>query len=256
MIICDTNIWYRLTEEIVEKNSLRGKLICTHTTLVELNKSHVVYRDPQLVKKAIRSIQEFGKVGMPNPFEYGLGLLLPDFKPNGQNSKFLWTGMIKFLNSKIDINEESAILMKNFLKSNDIDFVKSIDFMNDMAAKIKANNIGVNPESRDYSISTKRSVAQYLIQYYQEQTKYSRSIGISINQDGWKNMQLFLDVWSDFYKDLDFHPNQKLHHNDWADILNMIYVGPDDQYWTQEKKWKRYISCNNNTTKYLYEPQS
>ena len=259
MIVCDTMIWYGLNNEIVEKLSLKGKLVCTHSTLIELCSTHKIYRSPEEVKHAIRAIRDFGVIrSHHNPFSYGLLNFLQSYRPNPHSSIRRWESLIHFLDFEYIVNKEMAENAKLSLDEYNKDFIGSIDYMNQTAIPIKAINKSRKEQvkKRDYIKVSRIYIAELLLQYFREQPAFNGAAGISLNSDKWNNFELFIEVLAAFFKDIDSVPNQKIHENDWADILNMIYVNPNDQYWTEEKKWKRYINNNVNIAKYLFQPHS
>lgn len=45
-----------------------------------------------------------------------------------------------------------------------------------------------------------------------------------------------MNVFTEFFIQIDTS-TRKVKPNDWNDLINLIYVGPDDLYWTKEKRW-------------------
>lgn len=251
-------IWYSLNDELVEKYALSGKLVCTHSTLIELSSSYKIIRSPTEVKKAIRAIEDFGIIRTyENPFSFGLANFLPFYKPDSGASQRMWDNLKAFSKSKCLFPQERVEDMKSRLDGYNKNFLKSIGLINEKVISIKLNNKGKKHEldSIDYIKSSRRYLSQFLIQYYQEHINLQEPTGISLVSSNWENFDLIINVFALFFRDLNIVTNQKIRDNDWLDILNMIYVGPNDLYWTEERKWKRYMNSNKKISKYLYVPQ-
>ena len=256
-IICDTNIWYDIGKGSIPINKIYGlPLVCTHLSLNELLNSPNLYIDQDAVRNAVRAIKEFGSmINLQNPYIHGITRFLPDYSYCTDNSSEIWKQLESLLNNEILFSDEQVEILNNIFSERSKEFKEEIAELNKNALPnknyIKDNHIRNDIRHTDYSFHFRKTLVDYLISYHKQNS--NTAIQISLDSDNWDDLELIIEVWSHFTKCLDINYDQKLHTNDWGDILNMIYVGRNDLYWTSEKKWNNLIKANPRTQKYLFQ---
>lgn len=90
-----------------------------------------------------------------------------------------------------------------------------------------------------------------ILESHNQTSLSNEPVSISLSSDNWKDLELLVNVWTDYDKNIVVS-KRVFQENDWEDILNMVYVGSDDFYWTEETKWRNFISWNSDAVKFLY----
>lgn len=75
--------------------------------------------------------------------------------------------------------------------------------------------------------------------------------GISVN---WDDLELYLLIFNEWMRQLSIQPSLKIKPNDWDDLSNLVYVKPGSLYWTKDYRKTREFILLCNCGHYLYEP--
>ncbi|MEP2771091.1 MAG: hypothetical protein ABJH05_03015 [Fulvivirga sp.] len=249
-IICDTMIWYNIGSNQYNRKIIdRLNLIATANTADELRMSGNILDKIGHVKLACQSfINDSESIIKYSPAEYML--ILAGVTDHG------FTGFDNIL-SKINRVIElpiSELAMNSRINRDKIekelmhynsDLDKTVEFINShkeyIRKHIKTSNGGV----RKYrATSNDTGIRNLLIQLTELELKsLNKTLSIDWAKFPWGEIEFFLHIWYLHFLEIEVS-HQKFKRNDWKDIMNMIYVRPNDLYWTEEKKWKRYIMCS------------
>lgn len=63
----------------------------------------------------------------------------------------------------------------------------------------------------------------------------------SFNETFWKNIEFYMRARIAYSEKLKLDKSIKPEPNDAVDLMNLIYVGQDNMYWTEDKRWKNII---------------
>lgn len=259
MIICDTNVWYDLGSGKIPKSGIEGtQLVCTHINLRELVNSYNLVTNFEAVKNAVKAIRSYAShYYLENPFECGIKKLVPSFIINEEYGERILNEAMELVNVSINIPADRIDELKNYYEDSNKSYKDSVGDMNEIARKIKEDikEKGTKKERRKEDTTQRarmffaRLASDYSDQHYPE----TKSVIVQEDVENWEKLELFIEVLADYFKEIELSPTQKIQPNDWADVLNMVYVGKDDLYWTGESKWNRFIEKNENATKYLFK---
>lgn len=76
-----------------------------------------------------------------------------------------------------------------------------------------------------------------------------KSIELSSSFD-WESIELFVNTFATFYQELSLS-GMKYQPNDVGDLHNLVYVRPNDKYWTKETRWLKIIRKLDHMEHYL-----
>ena len=261
MIICDTNIWYDLGSGKITDASVSGKeLACTQLTLNELiSTPNLLTQDYAKVQNAVVAIKRYAKtVFWANPFEFAINRLMPSYCPDLSDGMILWQTIRTFPTRSITIPADKIMDVKNLFNVGNKDFEAYILAFNEFASQIKLivkQNTVKNVRRQEGTTSrTKEFLTRHLNEYPATDSDEAKRVLVNSNMATWCQLELLFEVLSDFFKDIELNSTQKIHTNDWGDILNLAYVGTGDFYWTGEKKWVTIAQNNRAAAKYLFQP--
>jgi hypothetical protein len=252
-IICDTNIWYDIANNYVTEIEMSNlNLHGTFINLFELSTTPNLLNKLPLVQRAVECLHKYHKgIYEIHPFEY---LILKQHKNyiciDNRYKSILnsFETLMKadvsstiddkyFLNMKIAI-EDYKTRIKNITDSIN-------DFLPEIRENIK-NSTGKEEHIKLESTSIIKRLISQMIKQFSE-----GKIELQIDTYPWEEVELFLLVFDNFFKELEVIGNSKIQPNDWSDIINMVYVSKGDKYSTNEKTWKRIILSDKRIAHYL-----
>ncbi len=254
--ICDTNIWYDISNGEIHQDEIDDKsLIGTSVNIIEISKTPNLISDTELVISAVKSMYSFNHAIMAhNPIEHLIAIFNPEYIPEWKVEERLLRGFSILMNiNPKEIPPENLIDTEkqiNLLDKADQELLDSVN-VNLSSIKLKIKKIGKkNYRKVDFTESWKQYfsdlVLEYSLKYYQKEIK------LDVNSKLWNDVEFFLYTWESYFKNNIEIGNWKLNKNDWGDLFNLIYVQPGFKYWTEEKKWKRIFKENNKLRKYTY----
>ena len=246
-IICDTNIWYGIGNDLIDKPLIGedDKFIATFNSLDELSFTENLINNYDSTQKAIRAMFEFSskhalfeppfvylKVMSDNSYHYDIGA---NHKGIIDITQKIARG---YTIDKIDFFEEIVRNRKESLKN-------AADFFNDYVQEhIKPNIKNKKAHRKENSIPLNRELIN---QFVSIQTG---SDGLNENYN-WGEIELFEKVLKQFFNDIETGA-KKIKLNDWFDLFLLAYVSPRRKVWTREKYWIRLIK-EVGMEKYLFE---
>jgi len=247
-IITDTNIWYNITSQEIEKISKNYNLVISTIILNEL------YTSPNLrkkastflkVKKAINNILEnrekitFIEL---DPFEFLLKKILPEYQKES---------LIEFY-----LNEFRALIkldfetVKNKYKTR-YDISGLTDFINNQSAFYK-KEINKNQSTKNsFKKSSTLHLTESLILKYANDNLQQLNPEFPIIEKLNSNQELLLKTFDGLLRQVS-KTSKKIEDNDWVDIFNLVYVENGDLFWTKEKS-KECLIVSVSLETYLYE---
>ncbi|PWL23526.1 MAG: hypothetical protein DCO96_15845 [Fluviicola sp. XM-24bin1] len=258
-IICDTNIWYKIEcgefkKEAWEPNSL----VATNLNLFELSLTPRLIDQTEYVSKIVRTLHdEHSLIIDMSPMDYIIKKQYPDRSSQDKQFGEMLEGFEKLMSvdfEKVDDDLLSAEQQKfrphieSWRKSLD----KISEDVNNLLPEVRAN-IKKTTNKRTHravnSLPIFADILNLMVQSYTE-----GKLQLDIETYPWSEIELFVRVWDNYFKDLELTPGQKFHPNDWFDLFNLVYVDPQAKYWTHEKKWIEIISRDQSTKHYLFIP--
>ncbi len=253
-IVCDTNIWYDLSSGRVQQpDKEKYHLIATHINIDELAITPNLLIDYKLVQNTIISIfKNYQLAKYPNAIEYLIQLNKVEY----DNSLFLsnYNEILTFTeNIANDCIDPSKIheLEKYIVKRKE-DLSQVANYLNIKKNKmnrslktiIRKNFISKEKYWKKNTIKeTQKCIMDYV--FYASSKKYTLG-----NDFDWSRVELFLHTVDYFIKDIVM-TGRNINANDFYDFSNLVYVSPNDLYWTNEKYWIRVIT-DAGMSKYLY----
>ncbi|MBJ6367712.1 hypothetical protein [Snuella sedimenti] len=247
-IITDTNIWYEITNEKIEKIIENYELIISTIVLNELYTSPNVYKSSssfRSLKKAIKNILEnreritFIEL---NPFEFLLKQIFPKYKNES---------LIEFY-----LNEFEALIKLDFktTKANHIErenISGFSDFINKQSVFYE-KEINKNLSTKNqFEKSSTLSLTEGLILKYANDNLQHINAKVPIIEKLNANQELLLKVFDGLLRQVS-KTGKKIEDNDWIDIFNLTYVGREDLYWTKDKS-KELLIVSISLDNYLFE---
>lgn len=218
-IICDTNVWYDLDENIQIENA---KLIPTFCNIFEL--AHTLNKGASI--KAAETLLNGGYLESTyffNPYSHIM------FLDNGK-APFLQTEAIikdlflAFAQGKInkaELEQES----KPLLKEKELK-----DIANTLNEPMVKDNVPFDNDQKSVIEWTKVYIS-YMITNW---AKTTLGLNYEMRKDfDWNQIELFLNTLALFNRKMVFN-KMKYSAKDMVDLWNMVYVKPGNLYWTWE----------------------
>jgi hypothetical protein len=238
-IICDTMIWYELSKNrLATPDPDRYKLVCTYLSLMELAFTPNNFRDLGEVQDVVKKIFECEpEIILTYPLNYALTLIDTDFKPEYKIEDDIVLGFLQVL-----LNHPKEGLVDNKFKQQ----------LTDITSKRKTNSSdwadflnGFHKPSKEVKRIIKNIYTEkdYKIQFRNRflfQLGHGTGKSYSLDMINWRDFEFYEKVNERYDRNLDIS-GMKADMNDDNDLKNMIYVQPDDKYWTLEKRWLSII---------------
>ncbi|MBC7571193.1 MAG: hypothetical protein H7319_15890 [Spirosoma sp.] len=210
-------------------------------------------RDYDQLRKAVIAMWRFSFGNHPYPPLEHIKMV-SGYKPN----KGQWEH-IRHLLGIVVSNEKPNSAFKEIAKEAYNDFASSkrqdAQWFNDFIAdQREKNKVRLKALSKPISEYKKRMALPSARQHHLEKTKElinSWLPEISIN---WEAVELFVLTFDEWIFQLEIQSNLKMNASDWDDVLNLIYVGPNCLYWTDDHKKTKAFLINAGCENYLYNP--
>lgn len=247
-IIADTNVWYHLSEgRYKHLVSSDAPLCLTAWTILELITSPKLLMKHERKKvidasKAIINLNPF--IIEEDPYSFIASNIL------GISNKSVYNFNITDLEKLVagEISEEELKTYIQFRHERVNQFRNSVRIQQSRKLNSMQSNslIEMNQLIEAVGQQTVKEVEKILgILETDINIEHLRINGNQIN--------FFLWVRAIYNFKLDNEPGYKVEKNDQGDILNMIYVGQDDKYWTSDCKWLKNV-IDSGLSKFIYSP--
>ena len=235
-VICDTMLWYHISKTRVKDDfKLKHNLIGTYINAIELNATENLIKYHEDAIQAIISLNKFAYYIIEHdPFD---GFILQNIDPDYPNV--------------IDYNvlESLAILIKydvsHFLQDPlKIKEVREfIDTVNEPYVRLSNEINAALPDLRKtYSNKQSFKASQTNWEIYNMVVEI---IAQRIKTEGnykLENCEFFIVMQDKYFRMLISDEKFKAEPNDFNDLMNMVYVGKNDKFYTQEKKWIEFAN--------------
>lgn len=263
-VICDTMIWYYLGNENsnpkrinITPELVKGKnLILTGLVIHELCFSERAVSDTKTwVSANNAAIKYSGEKIIQTEFDCILNIKKSPYKQQIQskyNEMFKVTELSIPILTKEQINQ--GLVHFRDIKTNTFQYGTSIfkkfrdDYINSFTTK-NDRNASVNNTYK--SGLYKNSIKEFILQFSKEYLKINNLDESQAERINWDNHAFFLNVFEKFHEQF-LKGQYKMENNDWNDLFNMLYVMPNNKYWTEEKKWRDIIESDPITKSFLY----
>lgn len=246
-IICDTNVYYQIAKGEIPSFIGNGiPIVATYNNIDEVSISHNILNNFDLLKETIQAIfNNYDSAIIQNPIEYAIKLDTPSYFSNhyDENYKSVMRYTEGIVNGELtEANFSGHDEVVEAINQRKVELQNAADIFMGSITKVKNYVKNLLKENK---ITKKKFWETNYIDFAQMVFKdLVRSISptdyeISDNFD-WNQIELFLHVFEQFLKDL-IMSNRKVKANDWYDLFNLLYVQPDDKYWTNERYWINLI---------------
>ncbi len=251
--ICDTNIWYDIASGKITKEQLaKVELYATYVNLFELAKTQNLVKDWVTVKKAVQALHDNSSgIYETNPIEFIIKKQFPEYRCKDISYQQILNGFEHLLrrDEKEQIEKEVLDKMQKSIDEFADAAQKSADYLNTKLPEIRKKikeSIGKKEHRKIVSYPLIYEVINVFVQRQTEGT-----LSLNIEKYPWNEIDLLVRVWDNYFKELEVSGNQKFQPNDWQDIFAMVYVSPDDKYFTSETKWIRLMESDPHTKNYI-----
>ena len=223
--ICDTNIWRAITEkEIGEPELLKveSPLTLSFINIDEIIKSNLILSD---IDKAMNVIQRMMKMPAKTIYEPPL-IYLKKMDVDRYEYNFTDNNLdILYLTQAIANGQKvNKSKFKTYKESREKTFKELIDIINNEAKTIKSNR------NQPKNLNVKKTIRNFISFLVKSQT------GINLTDKfDWTQIELFEKVLSMFFKELET-TKTKIKINDIYDLFILIYVQPNDRFWSKDKR--------------------
>lgn len=237
-VICDTNIWYYLSQNTPEEKFYKeNNLISTFISIDELSKSFNIVRNQELVQNSIRAIFKYSERENNTIYDPPLVYLKKLSNPSFEYDTYSKHRVSFDFTSKLATGVILADSDKQEIKKYCLDREKRIkdftDIFNVRASEIQLKIKNKKKHREEYSWELNKEFINFLV------GSYTKTEGLDENFD-WNKIDLFLKVLKVFFNDMELGA-RKMQINDVNDLFQLIYVKPNEKFWTKEVKWIRYI---------------
>jgi hypothetical protein len=245
-------IWYELSKgklQIPDENEYT--LVCTHLSLMELAFTRNVYKNIQDVQKVIKCIMDIKPIFIMHiPDDYILTLIDEkyDFKYDLEDDLIM--GFLKMINNykeKELIEGEFKEHFDSIAERRKSSGKERTDYLNDFYKPFKE----ISYVFKKYP--TTEIDKQFFRQKFIHEFNESNDTMYSENNFNWTNIEFYEKINIKYRRNLMI-TKMKAEPNDENDLRNMIYVLPNDKYWTLEKRWLA-MAKEIKLTQYLFEPK-
>lgn len=244
LVVCDTNVWYGTKNDNFPKNV---KLASTWLSVFEIFTSNNIKNHLTRAFYGWERLKQFSECLIPLSPSQHFHRFINGFESNSAFQDF---------DSKVRTFENFNTKL-NLLYTGNLDeeskniFYKEIIYVQNLQRKsyqewiepisLFKKKFPITQEKKDFLKSD--FGIQYHWQYVTKQLVF-KQLGEQrkfIDTDSIFKMELFINVFNQYMIDLDLG-KMSVTENDIYDIFNMVYVRPEDKYWTKETKWIKYIT--------------
>jgi hypothetical protein len=243
--ICDTMIWYyfgngKLDENVYADDILTVTFINVHEVATSFNLIRVM----DDVRSAIRKMMTLSKETKFDPPLIHLAKLAnPEMEYDTLKDNSSIFEATRLIAKGHDIEDSKIAEFESWLNEREKPLEEFSRFTNDKLIEIRARIRNKKEHSKEDATNGNRQ----LISTFVEITTNGR---YNLNNLDWSQVELFDNVLHTFYKELELSGNMTFQPNDLFDLLMLVYVQPEDFYFTMEKRWITRIK-NARMEKYL-----
>lgn len=218
-IICDTNVWYNFDENTEIGNA---KLIPTFCNVFEL--THTINKGASI--QAIENLHKGGFLSnmyFINPFAYIMFLDIGK-APYLQSEALIKDLFLALAKGEIT-KEELENKTKPILKKNELQDIATV-----LNSPMIRGDVTFTNETESAIEWTKKYITFFVTQW----AKNILGIEYYVNNNfDWTRIELFLNTLALFNRKIVFH-KMRYNDKDMIDLWNMVYVKPENLYWTWE----------------------
>jgi len=247
MLILDTNIWYRISEGTIPKDSFNKSELClTGMVLLEMMTTERWKFDEKEMMKALETILEINPKYIPHlHYEYLATKILG--LDSSKFSQLPYDCIIKSLNKEYDTSLRNLFIetRKKYIEDFAYQYAKRTEeIMNDISITEKLKNLTI----------FKNLLANDVFLEIENVFNIDRK---DINKKHIEKEAAHIDMYlltryMYYYKTV--FEGIKPQKNDLFDLFNLAYVGLGDFYWTRDKKkWVNRYMTDSMISKFLYK---
>ncbi len=253
-IVCDTNIWYGIGNGSISLNDYAFESIyATYVNVDELARTPNILFDLESVRNAIRSAMRVAKYRtiMDNPWIYLLKMDNPEFKVELEHDKAILELTTEFANDKIINKEHIKEFEENWIRPRQKELADIADVYNQLFDNIKEDIGNRKKEFRELEVIP--FIKDFIRNRIGDWTEHHLGDRATLsNGFDWNQIELYVHTWALWYVELSVS-NTRFQPNDAYDLSNLVYIQPNDKYWTKEKRWQRIIQDIAKLGNYLIE---
>lgn len=256
-VICDTSVWYHIANGSIPLEKLKNKkLVVSHVNVTEIASTQHLTKRFDVIYQVIRVMYENHQVILPiNPMDHLIKLFYPSFITDTNTFERILSGFNQVIDNYPEIKLTDEVLKTTQNKIDDIrkSLNTSVDHTNDVINQIrtiiKQNNSAQKHSKTDFLKGWKIFISDWVKQY--SERYYNKTYSLDPEHTSWDKLEFFIRVWEEYFKKLELDNTSKFDKNDWADLLNMVYVQPWCKFWIREKKWHDIFNRNELLKKYV-----
>ncbi|MFB9053926.1 hypothetical protein ACFFVB_12640 [Formosa undariae] len=224
--ICDTNIWRGLMEKEItefELSSLNSPLTLSFINIDEIAKSNLILSDIGKSRVVIQRMMQMSAMKIYDPpLIYLKKMDTDDFQYNSPEKHIDMLHITNAIANGQGINESN---FKSYKKRRETVFVDLCNIINKESEKIRKST------THTYEKLDSKVINRDFISFI---VKSQTGINLS-NEFDWSQIELFEGVLSLFFKELET-TKAKIKPNDIYDLFILIYVQPNDEFWSVDIK--------------------
>jgi hypothetical protein len=250
MIILDTNIWYRISEGVISKDSFDEQQVClTATVLLEIMGTNRWKTEESKMVKALETILEIDPTYIPQTHYGFIANKILGCSPNEAHA-LGYDCIERKLGNGYSVEENNFIIntLKEYKKKFVENYIETVQrTLNDesLVAKLK------NEEE------CKLVVFNDVMLEVEKQMQINRK---DVNRDyvakEGANLDFYLLTRKAYYLKTMFE-GKKPDENDIFDLFHLAYIGLEDLYWTRDFEWAKKYMADSFVSQFLYiEPVS
>lgn len=247
-VICDTNIWYKIAEGAIkvpiETNS--KCLVSTLESVEELCTSPLLLRDYHRYRQAVIAFyHNYGGIITLSPVEY---LKVISGHPYDDQIWDGWDSMENLL--KFIVNNESPpdsflSVFQESLKEYNREKDNTMQRLQNIIQTHRETITNTGRLKRDLSTRAAKQVNKELAQ------DFVREVFVGGLDLAWDKIELFMCVFEEWMHQQLINKSLKMNHNDWVDLVNLVYVQPGYLYWTHDEKKTKVYAINRKLYHYF-----
>lgn len=201
MVICDTNIWYRLGDGRIKPSEFgENQLVVTGVTVEELCTSEMIFSDSESFKSAIRAINKYATQFIEyDPIEYILSQISSDFKPNRLPYIEMMASLQSYLKTEPDNNEKKNDELKKSIIKWNTPHLNLVNILNKNLVKVRGHTKQFFTKKEFRQLDTVPEIVSMFNEIFKSRTKNSGGT-IKFKDIDWENFELLLFIWDDYFE--------------------------------------------------------
>ena len=227
-IICDTNIWYRISDGRITQEDIQGKyLVGTYMNGFEFCSTPNMFKDFDQLQQAVRAFGRYANAcSVDSPIEHIKMVSGHEWQMNRADWEEIDVMINAIVMTKSPPNPELArqIFVESTNKMNESDQA-FIDLVNEHRKQIKFKG------HHKRFMNEAETRLEHKEQTKQVLTTIPTLQGVSID---WHLLDLFFSTFDEWLRQLSIQPSLMIKTNDWNDLMSLVYVSPGCLYWTED----------------------